>query len=451
MKFMVRSRVAVALGALLLVCPAAWAQDDVPLVSGNMEIAHKFLHGDAHVLLMGDSIQNGLIGAYPKHWKVDKWVGQVVGPNLGQSYAGNTGAWGIMLNNPPQPFVDMNTSYLPDVPPPGLAGYAPGAVHYVSFNGQQAGQGGLLANRFIEFGLASGQDQIYSSGKWADRSDGQINVDVILYGNPQGIASGAELALRTNSITTPDLTVPLNARSVQGQIVTYSGSFPAHSWDPGAPLAGSFRLTPGATPEAGSNLPILGMRIYTGEKGFQLADIAWGGRGINYYLNPANTTDKNLKDYLYATDSNTAFIWLGQNDMGPDSPAVWKAKMQQLISRYKTARPDMDFVLVSTFDTDPDPSDGILAAGYARVLHEIAQSDPDVLFLNLYRAAGDFSFLNANYLEDGVHPSLAGLDYFAGITQDLLALADSQVPEPTGAVAAGAVVAACVLRRRRRA
>jgi lysophospholipase L1-like esterase len=416
---------------------------DVPLVSGNYEIARKFLHGDAHVLVLGDSIHNGMIGLYPKSWKPDKWAGQVVGPNLDVAAAGNTGAYALTFN-PTPPFVASNLRYTPAAPPAGLAGFAPGAVQHVTFNAVQAGSGGdLLSNRYYEVNLIPGQEQIYSSGKWADRSDGRINVEVLLYANPQGIESGAQLDVRTNSNTVPDLTIPLNARAAQGGIVKFSGSFPAHAWDPGKGLSATFRLADGTTPQAGSNLPILGVRIHTGESGFELANISQGAQGIDYFTNPAHTTDKNLADYLAGTDSNIAFIWLGQNDPGKYQAAAWKQKMEELISRYKAARPGMEFVLVATYDTG-SPT----LAGYSAALDEIAQSDPDVLFLNLYRAAGDFSFLNPKYLLDGVHPNPAGFEYIAGKTQELLELADAQVPEP-GAVAGG-MLAFCLAARRRR-
>jgi hypothetical protein len=246
-----------------------------------------------------------------------------------------------------------------------------------------------------------------------------------------------------NSLTTPVLTIPLNAQSSESKIVKLSGSFPAEPWEPNRLLAGEFRIVPGATPPAGSNLPLLGMRIHTGEQGFQLANIAWGGKGIDYFLDPAHTTDKNLADYIAATDSNMALIWLGQNDSSRYQPAVWKQKVEQLVARYKAARPDMDFVLVSSYDTGA-PN----LAGYAQALHEIAQSDPDVLFLNLYEAAGEFSFLDANYLADHIHPNVSGLTYFAQKTQELLELAESQVPEP-GAVVGGILALWGVGRRRR--
>jgi lysophospholipase L1-like esterase len=171
---------------------------------------------------------------------------------------------------------------------------------------------------------------------------------------------------------------------------------------------------------------------------------------VDYFLDPANTTNKNLADYLSATDSNTALVWLGQNDTGKYTAAQWKQKVLDLITRYKTARPDMDFVLVSSYDTDTNAGDGNQLGEYARVLHEIAQSDPDVLFLNLFKAAGGFNSLNGIYLSDGVHPSAAGADYFAGKTQDLLALADSSVPEPGVVVLCGAGSVLALGRRRRK-
>src|SRR5207249_2950944 len=52
---------------------SASASAALPLVAGNYSIAQQFMHGDAHVVILGDSIQNGLYGLYPSIWKIDKW------------------------------------------------------------------------------------------------------------------------------------------------------------------------------------------------------------------------------------------------------------------------------------------------------------------------------------------------------------------------------------------
>src|SRR5262249_30355334 len=78
---------------LALVWASGEVRADLPLIAGNFSIARKFLHGDAHVLVLGDSEQSGLIGLYPSTWQVDKWSGIVAGPNLGATFSGNTGVY----------------------------------------------------------------------------------------------------------------------------------------------------------------------------------------------------------------------------------------------------------------------------------------------------------------------------------------------------------------------
>src|SRR5439155_3275761 len=127
-----------------------------------------------------------------------------------------------------------------------------------------------------------------------------------------------------------------------------------------------------------------------------------------------------LDQYIQMTDTNMAYIWVGQNDVGKYTGAQFKTRMQLLLSKYKAVRPDMKFVLLSTYDTG-SPT----LADYAQDLYDISQTDPSVVFLNLYKASGDYAFLDANYLSDHVHPNLAGDTYFANKTQTLLAMADS--------------------------
>ena len=118
--------------------------------------------------------------------------------------------------------------------------------------------------------------------------------------------------------------------------------------------------------------------------------------------------------------------------------------MRQIIARYKAAKPGMQFVLVSTYDTGSP-----LLADYAAALYDIAQTDSSTLFLNLYQSAGDYAFLDANYLVDHVHENAAGNIYFADQTESLLEMAAANVPEPTGA-ALIVICAGAALRRRRR-
>ncbi|MCU1274291.1 MAG: hypothetical protein JWO48_1722 [Bryobacterales bacterium] len=118
--------------------------------------------------------------------------------------------------------------------------------------------------------------------------------------------------------------------------------------------------------------------------------------------------------------------------------------MRQLVARYKAAKTGMKFVLVSTYDTG-NPR----LADYAQALYNISQTDSSVLFLNLYQQAGEYPFLDANYLVDHVHPNAAGNPYFADQTEALLELAASNVPEPSGMVVLLPALLATSARRSR--
>src|SRR4051794_21960300 len=93
--------------------------------------------------------------------------------------------------------------------------------------------------------------------------------------------------------------------------------------------------------------------------------------------------------------------------------------MQALISRYEAAKPGMQFVLDSPYDTSNPRLEE-----YAQDLYEIAEADPqNLLFLNLYAMAGSFPHLDANYLIDHVHENAAGNLYMAEQVDRLLEMA----------------------------
>ncbi len=134
------------------------------------------------------------------------------------------------------------------------------------------------------------------------------------------------------------------------------------------------------------------------------------------------------------TDTNTMLIWIGQNDPAKYDGPGWKLQMENLTARYKTARPDMQFILVSSYDTGNSR-----LADYSQDLYEISQDDSSVLFLNLYQQAGPFSSIDGNYLSDHVHPNLAGDVYFPTQLEGLIETPArmSELPEPN-AVMGGA-------------
>jgi hypothetical protein len=395
---------------------------DLPLVAGNFQIAQEFLHGDAHVVMIGDSEQNGLVGLYPSTWQVDKWSGIVAGPNLGQPPNGSTGTYEFGFS---QPFMATDNNELADTTDPVAAGAAPGETNVITFAAQTAPPApNLLYNRILQVALQPNQNSIYHGGSWADSSTGTLHADAIVYANPNGLASGVEYDVDINSNDTPAASTMMDLQSATPGLVDVPLTFPSQAWTGGNYLNVNFRIAAGATPVAGSNFVLAAERIYNGQPGFQLADVAFGGEDIDYFTNGANN---NLGQYLQLTDSNIAYIWIGQNDTTKYDGAQFKQRMETLIGEYKAARPGMKFVLVSTYDTGHADE-----ADYAQDLYDIAQSDPSVLFLNMYEAAGSFAFLNANYLQDTVHENLAGDTYMANLTQTLLADADGMAVKLPG-------------------
>lgn len=426
--------------------------DDLPLFSGNTDIARQFLHGKANVLVLGDSIQNGMISAYPKYWRPDHWVGQVPGPGLGFGWAGSTGGGPVdwtAANGYPSIATADTYSFDQLTTSTGISGIAPGYVKHITLGNGTAGAD-LATSRLYGVSLEPNQSSVYAVGNWADRDGVTLHADALVYANPNAIRSGLRFEIYQGS-STPLASVPVDVRTTASGLVKVSATVTAGAWQNGAGLDGVFRLAPGTPTVAGDNLVVAGVRYYTGEDGLQLANISRGGSRIDYYLDTQYTTDKGLDEYVDGTGTNVLFAWIGQNDPGFSDAPTWKNKVLQLMSRYRAANPDMKFVLVASYDTG-NP----LLGDYAHILRDISQSDPDVLFLNVYKAGGTFDTLwdpahpETSYLSDGVHPSLAGVNYFGALSQTLMEqAAAAPAPEP-GIGGAGVALALAVLARRRR-
>lgn len=439
---LLRSVLGIGVG-LLLGGHAAQARD-LPLVSGDLSIANTFLHGNAHVIIVGDSIQNVLVSYYPTAWKVDSWSGEVIGPNLnGALDAGDTGAYQLTWNDP-----TTSANYLA-VPnqasgTDNITGEAPGQTQHVVFNGTAGAAGNLLTNRVYSVALNPAHDTLYSGGGWADIPGAAMTADALLYANPNG-ASGLTFNIRGSSDTTALASTAVDLQSSTSKLVDVPLSYTAQSFSGGNSVAAEFQVTPGQSPAANSNLVIAGVRISNGKPGFQMADINEGGQGVDYFLSNTNVTDANLSAFLTDTQTNIAYIWLGQNDVSEYDGAAWKVKMQDLINRYEADDPGIQFVLVSSYDTG-SPT----LADYANDLYQLSQENSNVLFLNLYQAAGSFSMLDANYLEDHIHPNAAGNAYFSALSNTLLEDAAGAAAAPEPATLAGLTIGAMILGTRRK-
>jgi hypothetical protein len=407
--------------ALSLVSPV------VPF-AGNPQIAYDFLHGNTHLLVIGDSEQGALLGNYPSQWHIDHWSGLLAGPNYASGSVGDSGAFTFEF--PGTSVIGSATTYAADqVAPDGINGVSPSALYHITFNGKTAianpNAPPPLDNRIYQVGNTPTQRTNFFGGPFLDTSSGQIHMDVLTYANPNGVAPGnVEVDALIANPYAPVASAPISTQSSVSGWQKTTLTYGAVPWPAGTGLNVNFRVLPGATPAASSNLVIGGVRYYTDDPGFQMVSLAQGGRTIDYFTNPANCSDQSLADFINLTDSNTLYVWIGQNGSGSVTPGQYMTKMQTLIARYKAAKPDMRFILVSTYDTG-NPN----LAGYADDLYDIAQSDPSVFFMNVYGTAGPFPYLDANYLSDHVHETALGGVYFADLTNAILEQAAAQVTD----------------------
>jgi hypothetical protein len=429
--------------------PALSVTSTVKPYAGNPQIAYDLLHGNTHLMVVGDSEQGALVGNYPSQWHIDRWSGYLGGPNYTAGFTGDTGIFTFEF--PSNPVIGSAGAYSADTPAPdGVNGVSPAALYHITFNGQTApnnpGFPPSLFNRVYQVANSPSQHTNFSGGPWLDTSVGKIHMDVLTYANPNGVAPGNIVAdAIISDPNNPVATAPISTLSATGGWQKTTLTYDATPWPEGTGLNVNFRVLPGATPAAGSNLVIAGVRYYTDNTGFQMVNLAQGGRKIGYFTDPANVSEASLRDFINLTDTNTLYVWIGQNGAGDVTADQFMTQMQTLIARYKAAKPDMRFILVSTYDTG-SPN----LAGYADDLYQIAQSDPSVFFMNVYDTAGGFPYLDANYLSDHVHETPDGGVYFAELTNSILQAAAAEVgppapaasiPEPAAAIVPIAVIA----------
>jgi hypothetical protein len=423
--------------------PALSLVSPVKPFSGNPQIAYDLLHGNTHLMVVGDSEQGPLIGNYPSQWHIDQWSGYLGGPNYSSAAPGFGDTGVFTFEFPSNPVIASAGPYAADqLAPDGIKGVSPAALYHITFNGATAVANPSapppLDNRIYQVANTPTQHTNFFGGPFLDTSAGKIHMDVLTYANPNGVAPGnVEVDALINDPYTPVASAPLSTQSATSGWQKTTLTYDATAWPTGTGLNVNLRVLPGAAPAAGSNLVIAGVRYYTDNPGFQMVNLAQGGRFIDYFTDPANCSDQSLADFISLTDSNTLYMWIGQNGAGSVTPAQFMTKMQTLIARYKAAKSDMKFILVSTYDTG-SPN----LAGYADDLYQIAQSDPSVFFMNVYGTAGGFPYLDANYLSDHVHETPDGGIYFADLTNAILQQAAAQVmgeappaasiPEPTG-------------------
>src|SRR5881275_2925218 len=112
-----------ALSSLSCLCVLASTGSAAPMFWGNPQIAQRLQGGEAHMVLVGDSLQNRAQAEYLKRWPVEKTIGQFVSSNVGVDTGAYTFPW---FNNA---FVRQWAGRLPDEPSlvPNLPPASPGA------------------------------------------------------------------------------------------------------------------------------------------------------------------------------------------------------------------------------------------------------------------------------------------------------------------------------------
>ncbi len=427
-------------------------RDGLPMLAGDLSIANSVVHGNAHMLTLGDSILFNIEPAYVRDWHPDRWSGVVLGQNFAH--------WTANVQNPSISSVTLRTTRDAETTgagPAGLLPVVPNAQAEYVFNGTAApstdSSPQTLASRFYEIGMDS--SYLGPAAAWANTNGGTVNITPLLFANPNGAATGTvAMSVRGNSLDTPLAVTPLNPNAATPTVTGPTVTVPAETWESGKSLAVDFRVAAGAAPAAGSNLVIGGVRFSNGGPGFQLACASAGGYWVDDFINDTATPVSTLQQYLNLTDSDVALVALGTNGMGIESKGEFKANLQTLIDRYRSAKPDMKFILMTTYDV-VDPAAGANTVTqqqeYNQDMYELAMSNPGVMFLNQYDATPDWTTLNAGgYFADGRHPSDLGIDYFAGVQWNLMTqAAAASVPEP-GTAGAAILLAGMAMRGRRR-
>lgn len=177
-------------------------------------------------------------------------------------------------------------------------------------------------------------------------------------------------------------------------------------------------IMPNTAATAGQTIVLLGTTIFRTNRAYGLVfvDGSVSGSGIGY-VPDANT---NWDDHdallpaawniLNVVPIDVVMIQLGANGQGIGSKANYKAAMQSLMADMLAARPTLNFILLSTYESNSNANTAL--SEYADALYEIADAEGPaghVLFVNMFREAGQYNVLyyggaNATYLSDGVHP-----------------------------------------------
>ena len=382
-----------------------------PYVSGDTSIPNRWLNGSATVLWIGDSISQAFENRLLQVLRVTPagigFRGTVFSslgaPTWAAVGAGGFGATGLLTET----------------------NYSPLQTKEAVFNGNAIATSGAPAA--IDMRLMSAAPDLLAGGR-----------NTVLFGGIDWL-TGSSLNLRC--------VMYRNANSSNGIIRNYvrggssasvprgTGSFLALQASPARYLADDIPFTApnagediileaqshnGASPINGSNFVLCAALVTTGGSGFTYIPASNGGWDILKWTDTTVISDAALSGVLPLLNVTDVVVSLGQNNGTGQTSAQFLASLLLVVTRIRVALPGSSIIFMPTYDTN-NAGSGPHLAGFADAHYAAQQQTPNSCFLNLFKAAGVWSQLNAlGMFTDGVHPSEAGKVYFIQTIQSLL-------------------------------
>ncbi len=424
--------------ASLIAAALAYGGEELPFApirQGVEPMAQRILHEDCRLLIIGDSnsvkeSSPRMLGGLMRTWNPDQWVGRVapgtVSVNEGVKVISNS--TGVDVT--PRKIFDTQTGD-PATWSNGQDGFIPTyGLDYVT-----DGSGLQYWSDYVIARLTRLEE--YMGGDWTDGAP--MKARLVYAHDDEGIQRLRYHARRGEAEGPYTEFWPFDADADRPWIDWVEVDVPSGSGEVSAavqpPQGWLSEGNGGPYPcpqncESGKRFFYLTQVLWrTDVPGLQIDAVAEGGFTAEDHLASSGHYDQQaIEGYLAATrEPNLFMLLLGQNMSTSEHKSVpvnYKAHILGIVDRYRDAAlavdPNADpmFLLVSPWQTGA--LDRFFEA--AQALNEIAESRPDVGFINLMALGGHYDLNRGVYLQmNGVHfETDEGADYFCGLIWDQL-------------------------------